>query len=126
MHGCGAAPPLSLTTLESPALSVLSASWGFKLGPQVLPTQVHPNIIPFLSAVDLSARWVWLPKVERFGMWLRGNNTQIEDRGLAVPEQSLYLSDLSAALPSLRRECIETKRPTCSPHVSREGSSFLE
>lgn len=55
MHVCAEAPPLlfSLGILESPALPILFLSWGFNLGPKVLPTEVHPNIVPFPSAVEL-------------------------------------------------------------------------
>lgn len=42
-----------LGSLESPALPVLSHSQGLKLGSYVLSTEVNPNTIPFLSAVDL-------------------------------------------------------------------------
>ena len=42
-----------LGSLESPALPVLSHSQGLKLGSYVLSTEVNPDTIPFLSAVDL-------------------------------------------------------------------------
>lgn len=79
MHVCEEAPPplLSFNALESPVLSVLSASWRFGLGAKVLPTEVHLSIIHFLSAVELSKWSIWLPTVEWLGIWLRGNNAQI-------------------------------------------------
>lgn len=72
---------LSLSTLESPALPVLSDSWEFKREAKVLPSGVHPNITPFLSAIELpdasgSPKWnvlacasvVIMPRFETGGL----------------------------------------------------------
>lgn len=111
----------SLSTLESPALPVLSSSWGFNLGAEVLPVEVHPNIVPFLSAVELSDV-SGFPKWNGLACGSEVTMSRSETEAWWVPEQGSYLNDFSTVLPSLRREWIETERPGCPVLVSREGS----